>query len=200
MASSALQLRRLPNTMRAACAGAYKVDNLDPTRTLVFRAKIDAFIKELLKVKERDPAAKSIVFSAFTSGLAFLKNELPRHGLQLKMVDSNMNPQQRTRAIEAFQHDPPTTVFLLNTNVAAVGITLTSANHVWLLEPSDTPFTEQQTISRARRMGQTREVFVHRMVVTDSIEERIRTRFHNRTAADEAAGKSSVEDLAALLL
>lgn len=68
-------------------------------------------------------------------------------------------------AIADFGRDPPTTVFLLTTRSGAVGINLTAANHVFLLEPALNPALEEQAIGRAWRMGQTRPVIVKRLFV-----------------------------------
>lgn len=67
--------------------------------------------------------------------------------------------------LQAFQSDPPTTVFLLSMRSGAVGINLTAASHVFLLEPCINPALEEQAIGRAWRMGQTRKVVVKRFYV-----------------------------------
>lgn len=67
--------------------------------------------------------------------------------------------------LQAFQRDPPTTVFLLSVRSGAVGINLTAASHVFLLEPCLNPALEDQAIGRAWRMGQKREVVVKRLFV-----------------------------------
>lgn len=69
------------------------------------------------------------------------------------------------QAIEAFQKDPPTTVFLLSMRSGSVGINLTSANHVFILEPALNPALEEQAVGRAWRMGQQREVTVKKFYV-----------------------------------
>ena len=69
------------------------------------------------------------------------------------------------QAIAAFQKDPPTTVFLLSMRSGSVGINLTSANYVFILEPALNPALEEQAIGRAWRMGQQREVRVKKLYV-----------------------------------
>ena len=64
-----------------------------------------------------------------------------------------MTIMRAVQAIEAFQKDPPTTVFLLSMRSGAVGINLTAANHVFLMEPAFNPALEAQAIGRAHRMG-----------------------------------------------
>ena len=73
------------------------------------------------------------------------------------------------QAIEAFQKDPPTTVFLLSMRSGSVGINLTSANHVFILEPALNPALEEQAVGRAWRMGQQREVTVKKFYIKVSI-------------------------------
>ena len=73
------------------------------------------------------------------------------------------------QAIEAFQKDPPTTVFLLSMRSGSVGINLTSANYVFILEPALNPALEEQAVGRAWRMGQQREVTVKKFFVKVSI-------------------------------
>lgn len=69
------------------------------------------------------------------------------------------------QAIEAFQKDLPTTVFILSMRSGAVGINLTAANHVFLMEPAFNPALEDQAVGRAHRMGQTRPVTVKKFFI-----------------------------------
>eukprot|EP00798_Chlamydomonas_sp_ICE-L_P005762 gene5762-6059_t len=84
-----------------------------------------------------------------------------------------MAQKKRAQAIEAFQGDPPTTVFLLSMRSGAVGINLTAANYVFIMEPSMNPALEEQAIGRAWRMGQLRAVTVKKLCFKNSIEERM---------------------------
>lgn len=76
-----------------------------------------------------------------------------------------MSPKKRAEAIESFQRDPSTTVFLLSVRAGACGINLTAASHVYLMEPAMNPAMEEQAIGRAWRMGQQRAVTVKRLFV-----------------------------------
>ena len=82
------------------------------------------------------------------------------------------------QAIEAFQKDPPTTVFLLSMRSGSVGINLTSANYVFILEPALNPALEEQAVGRAWRMGQQREVTVKKFFV----KVRIHVMFNSLTS------------------
>ncbi len=81
------------------------------------------------------------------------------------MLDNRDSKCDAAQAIEAFQKDPPTTVFLLSMRSGAVGINLTSANYVFVLEPALNPGLEEQAVGRAWRMGQQRPVTVKKLYV-----------------------------------
>ena len=139
------------------------------------------------------------MFSQFDSSLQWLQEELPKHGYQYRTLKGDMSMKQRAKALSDFQSDPPTTVFLLSTRyvshfsiaillandsvflnpiacrAGAVGINLTQANRVFLMEPCFNPALESQAIGRVHRLGQTREVQITRFIVEDSIESRLVT-------------------------
>ncbi|KAF6233694.1 P-loop containing nucleoside triphosphate hydrolase protein [Scenedesmus sp. NREL 46B-D3] len=112
-----------------------------------------------------DPSSKALVFSQYNSTLEWLQRRLPEEGFSFRTITGSMAQRKRARAIEAFQSDPPTTVFLLSMRSGAVGINLTAASHVYLLEPCLNPALEEQAIGRAWRMGQQRKVTVKRFYV-----------------------------------
>jgi superfamily II DNA or RNA helicase len=97
-------------------------------------------------------SAKSLVFSQFTSSLRYLQEELPKHGLTSRTLSGNMTMNQRAKALSDFQKDSPTTIFLLSMRAGAVGINLTQANRVFLLEPCLNPALEAQSIGRVYRL------------------------------------------------
>lgn len=83
---------------------------------------------------------------------------LPQEGFGFRTITGSMPLKQRAKSIEAFQNDAPTTVFLLSVRSGAVGINLTAANYVFLMEPCLNHALEDQAIGRSWRMGQTRKV------------------------------------------
>ena len=82
-----------------------------------------------------------------------------------------MTLSQRTKALQDFQNDPPTTVFLMSIKSGACGINLTQANHVFLVEPCINPALEKQAIGRVHRMGQKRTVQVFKLVLKGTVDE-----------------------------
>ncbi len=117
--------------------------------------------------------AKSLVFSQFTSTLQWMQQELPKHGFQFRTLSGDMPMQQRAKALREFQSDPPTTIFLLSLRSGAVGINLTQANRVFLMEPAMNPALEAQAVGRVYRLGQRKEVKIIRMRIKDSFESRL---------------------------
>jgi SNF2 family DNA or RNA helicase len=118
-------------------------------------------------------ANKALIFSQFTSTLRWLQTRLPEEGFGFRTVSGSMPLKQRAEAIAAFQKDPPTTVFLLSMRSGAVGINLTSATHVFLVEPALNPALTEQAIGRSWRMGQRNEVCVKHLIVKNSVESNI---------------------------
>jgi SWI/SNF-related matrix-associated actin-dependent regulator of chromatin subfamily A3 len=126
-----------------------------------------------MMLEHESSSAKSLVFSQFGSTLKWLQKELPNHGFQYRTLSGDMSLPQRTKALRDFQKDPPTTIFLLSIRAGAVGINLTQANRVFLMEPCFNPALELQAIGRVHRLGQKRSVEIIRLVVQDSVESRM---------------------------
>ncbi|CAM9377960.1 unnamed protein product [Laminaria digitata] len=102
-----------------------------------------------------------------------------------------MTRTQRTNALKAFANDPPTTVFLLSVRSGAVGINLTQANNVFLLEPLLNLALEKQAVGRVYRLGQSRPVTVTKLVLKDSIETRILALQRRQANAGSAPSSSA---------
>jgi len=135
--------------------------------------KIDALMHELHELRERDPTIKSIVFSQWTSMLDLVEIPLQQAGIRFVRLDGSMPQAQREHSIRTFRTDPGTNVFLVSMKAGGLGLNLTSASHVFLLDPWWNPATEDQAIDRVHRLGQIRPVVVTRFIVKGTIEERI---------------------------
>mmetsp|Transcript_13439 Transcript_13439/g.44267 ORF Transcript_13439/g.44267 Transcript_13439/m.44267 type:complete len:1465 (-) Transcript_13439:1441-5835(-) len=159
---------------------------------VVSESKLEHLLTELTRMRDEDETYKALVFSNFNSTMEWLKTRLVERGFSHRTITGSMPMKQRAKAIEAFQKDPPTTVFLLSVRSGAVGINLTSASHVFLLEPCLNAALEQQAIGRAWRMGQQRPVTVKRLYVPGTVEERIITINEKRTTVTQAKGTQPV--------
>ena len=150
-------------------------------------SKLNALLKELTDLRSEDPTAKTLVFSSFSPSLSFLGKRLKERGFEYATITGSMSLSQRAKALEAFQRAPPTTIFLLSLRSGAVGLNLTAACHVVLLEPCWNPALEEQAIGRVHRLGQTKATVVKRLIVRDSVEERIIATVRSRVAGGGAA-------------
>ena len=124
----------------------------------LFDAKINALMTELDKMKAAYPDTKALVFTQFTSTQALLKTRLTEKGIKWHTISGDMDANRRQRIIDAFNSDAAGCVFLLTLRTGAVGLTLTAATHVFLLDPSLNPALEQQAKNRVYRFGQTKVI------------------------------------------
>ena len=117
---------------------------------------------------------KSVVFSAWTSHLDLIETALSNNGLNgFTRLDGTMSLAARTRALEVFAADDSTTILLATIGAGGVGLNLTSASRVFIMEPQYNPAAVAQAVDRVHRLGQTRPVQIFRLVMKDSIEEKI---------------------------
>jgi SNF2 family DNA or RNA helicase len=81
--------------------------------------------------------------------------------------------RDREALVERFQRDERSRLFLISLKAGGLGLNLTAADYVFLLDPWWNPAAEAQAIDRAHRIGQTRPVFAYRLIARDTVEERI---------------------------
>eukprot|EP00794_Sanderia_malayensis_P009927 gene9927-10945_t len=138
-------------------------------------AKIDALMESLVEMRSKDASVKCLVVSQFTSFLNLIQIPLGRAGFNYTRLDGRMSQQQRVESIDAFMDsaDDSPTIMLLSLNAGGVGLTLTSATRVFLMDPAWNPAAEDQCFNRCHRLGQTKDVLVTKYVIKDSIEERM---------------------------
>jgi len=114
---------------------------------------------------------KALVFSTFTSMLAIVRKRLDRMGLAYEYLDGQT--RDRKERIDHFQEDPDCGIFLISLKAGGLGLNLTAADYVFLLDPWWNPAVEMQAIDRAHRVGQTRPVFAYRLICEGTVEEKI---------------------------
>jgi len=179
-----------PKAAEASAAGAAG-DDAPPDAGVACDSKLRTLVAELHAMRASDSGAKALVFSQFSSTIEWLKLRLPGEGFAYRTIDGGMPMRKRAAAIADFQGDPPTTVFLLSMRAGAVGINLTAASHVFLLEPALNPSLEEQAIGRAWRMGQTRSVVVKRFFVKGTVEANIMELNKRRADGNSGDGAAS---------
>ena len=132
-------------------------------------AKLDVLIPHLSELIEE--GHKSLVFSQFTSMLSIVRRQLDAKGIKYAYLDGQT--KRRKQVVEEFQDDPTTHVFLISLKAGGLGLNLTAAEYVFLLDPWWNPAVEAQAIDRAHRVGQTKQVFAYRLICRDTVEEKI---------------------------
>ncbi|WP_234408497.1 DEAD/DEAH box helicase [Marinilabilia salmonicolor] len=112
-----------------------------------------------------------LIFSSFVKDLELLETELKKRKIEYaKLIGST---QKRDKVIDRFNKNDNVKVFLISLKAGGVGLNLTKADYVFMLNPWWNPAAEAQAINRAHRIGQTRNVFVYRFISTETIEEKI---------------------------
>lgn len=136
-------------------------------------AKIDKCIEILQANENRGNGEKTIVFSQFTSLLDLLEIPMKRRGWAYVRFDGTMNIHDRNASVAAFTDDPDCKVMIVSLKAGNAGLNLIAASHVILFDPFWNPYVEDQAIDRAHRIGQTKDVFVHRLLIEGTVEDRI---------------------------
>jgi len=141
---------------------------VDPEHDRVGSAKLDLLVEHLEEIVGE--GHRALVFSQFTGYLGRVRSRLEAAGITTAYLDGRT--RRRAEVIEGFRSgsDP---VFLISLKAGGVGLTLTEADYVFVLDPWWNPATEAQAVDRAHRIGQTRPVMVYRLVATDTIEEKV---------------------------
>jgi SNF2 family DNA or RNA helicase len=142
---------------------------VDPSWEEAGSAKLEALYEQVAEVLEE--GHKVLVFSQFTSLLAFVRRHLDEKGAQYAYLDGST--RDRGAVVERFQTDPACNLFLVSLKAGGVGLNLTAAGYVYLLDPWWNPAVEAQAIDRAHRIGQTRPVFAYRLIARDTVEEKM---------------------------
>lgn len=116
---------------------------------------------------------KVLVFSQFVKVLTILRDHFDERKIDYCYIDGSVDAGTRGEMVKSFQEDQRIGVFLLSLKAGGVAINLTAADYVIIFDPWWNPAVEAQAIDRSHRIGQTRKVFVYRMVVKDTIEEKM---------------------------
>ncbi|PZX64465.1 DEAD/DEAH box helicase [Hydrotalea sandarakina] len=127
------------------------------------------------EISENISNHKALVFSQFIGMLSLIKEKLNELGIDYEYFDGSTSAEGRQKAIERFQNDENCRVFLISLKAGGVGLNLTAADYVYIVDPWWNPAVEQQAIDRTHRIGQTKNIFAYRMICTDTVEDKILT-------------------------
>lgn len=143
--------------------------------------KTKALIQDLLVsaresaplMSQNEPPIKSVVFSGWTAHLDLIQIALKANGLGYTRLDGKMSRSARNAALDAFKNDERLCVILVSITAGGLGLNLTHANKVYVMEPQYNPAAEAQAIDRVHRLGQKRAVTTVRYIMQDSFEEKM---------------------------
>jgi SNF2 family DNA or RNA helicase len=133
---------------------------------------------------------KVLVFSQFVQMLLLLEAECKLRNMPTHMLTGET--KNRGEVVETFQNDPNPCVFLLSLRAAGTGLNLTTASYVVLYDPWWNPAVEAQAIDRTHRIGQTNKVIAYRLLIKDTIEQKMRLLQHKkRELAEDVLGEDT---------
>jgi SNF2 family DNA or RNA helicase len=131
-------------------------------------AKLEEITRE---IEENASNHKILIFSQFLGMLDLIRKHLDKINIPYEYLDGQT--VDRAGRVNRFQNDQTCRVFLMSLKAGGVGLNLTEADYVYLIDPWWNPAVERQAIDRTHRIGQTRKVFAYKMICKDTIEEKI---------------------------
>ncbi|XP_034531101.1 helicase-like transcription factor [Notolabrus celidotus] len=159
-------------------------------------SKVQALMGNLLRLRCEDSGIKSLVVSQFTRFLTILETPLREHGFSFVRLDGSLSQKKRTQIIHEFQSSDSggPSIMLLSLKAGGVGLNLTAASRVFLMDPAWNPATEEQCIDRCHRLGQNKKVFVTKFIVKDSVEENmVKIQRQKQDLVEKAFGSTNTD-------
>lgn len=132
--------------------------------------KLDELSRE---INENTGDHKVLIFSQFLGMLGLIREELEKKGIPYVYFDGSTSSTDREKAIQKFQKEDKCRVFLISLKAGGIGLNLTAADYVYIVDPWWNPAVEQQAIDRTHRIGQTKNIFAYRLICKDTIEEKM---------------------------
>jgi superfamily II DNA or RNA helicase len=166
LARSKIQvLEALLRLRQAACHPGL----IDGKKKLAESTKLESLVPMLTELAAE--GHKALVFSQFVKFLDLLRPRLDKLGMTYEYLDGKT--QDRARRVDRFQNDAKCPLFLVSLKAGGVGLNLTAADYVFILDPWWNPAVEAQAIDRTHRIGQTKKVIAYRLIARDTVEAKI---------------------------
>lgn len=142
-----------------------------------------------------DSGSRLLVFSQFVSVLEIWRQDLAKKGITSCFLHGGVKNEDRMKEVDRFQNDPQIPVFFLSLKVGGVGLNLTGADKVIVVDPWWNPAVEEQAVARAHRMGQTRSVHSLKMIASGTVEERVLALQQEKQQLLESLWETSAEHI-----
>lgn len=160
-------------------------------------AKMARCMELIESIYENHPGEKIIVFSQFTSLFDLMKRKFAERGLTFLRYDGLMSVESKNDTVKKFYQDAEAKVLMLSLKAGNVGLTLTCASHIIMMDPFWNPYVEDQAMDRAHRIGQQCEVYVHRLYIEGTVEQRIlELQDHKRELIGAAMSETGLQTVA----
>ena len=172
-----------------------------------YSTKVKFLLKSLEQILQEDHQV--LIFSQFTEYLDIIQSHLVEKDIEFSRIDGSFSLKKRTENIELFQSGQ-NRVFLISLRAGGLGLNLTAASYVYIMDPWWNPAVETQAVDRAHRIGQKKSINVYRLIMKNSIEEKvldlqkIKRRLFEDLLGSESdeyfSGKLTMKDFEALLI
>ena len=154
-----------------------------------YSIKLDELSRE---ITENVGDHKVLVFSQFLGMLGLIRKKLEEEGISYVYFDGSSTSVEREKAIQEFQNNHECRVFLISLKAGGIGLNLTAADYVYIVDPWWNPAVEQQAIDRTHRIGQTKNIFAYRLICKDTLEEKmLQLQEHKRALANDLVSDDS---------
>ncbi len=171
------KLHMVPSAAPAADSSSGAASRaIDPVAHWQHSAKTRRLLSELALIRaSADPTAKSLVFSQWTSMLDLVEIPLKAAGISFLRLDGSLSQKEREAVLKKFSSTKENgiSVLLLSLKAGGVGLNLVAANHVFFMDCWFNGAVEDQALQRTHRIGQSKPVYVKRLIVPGTVEERI---------------------------
>ena len=127
-------------------------------------------LDKLCEFIQEHPKEKSLVFCQFISEMDMIQERIHELGINTYRIDGSVISEERQKKIQAFKSDGTGAVFIIQIKAGGVGLNLQEATRVYITGPAWNPATELQAIARAHRTGQTKKVYVKKLIYTGNEE------------------------------
>jgi SNF2-related domain/Helicase conserved C-terminal domain len=132
--------------------------------------KLDELSREIM---ENVGDHKVLIFSQFIGMLGLIRSKLEHEHISHVYFDGSTSSTDREAAVQEFQNNHDCRVFLISLKAGGIGLNLTAADYVYIVDPWWNPAVEQQAIDRTHRIGQTKNIFAYRLICKDTLEEKM---------------------------
>ena len=170
MSKSAFLILEGLNKLRQICDCPSLIGDVEKNRFKQSSIKLDELMRE---IEENISNHKMLIFSQFLGMLALVREKLDADGIKYVYLDGSTPAKERKNLVDSFQNDKTIQVFLISLKAGGVGLNLTAADYVYVIDPWWNPAVEDQAIDRTHRIGQTKKVFAYKMICKNTIEEKI---------------------------